>query len=390
MLFASWPFPDRLRPLLLSALALASLGAPLSADAAPAKAKSAPAESLAAAPLPANLDQKKLDAALKAFDAPQADLGTTQAVIVVRKGARVLERFAPGLDSTTRFNSWNVGASLTSALAGRAVETGALKSIDEPAGLIEWTIAADGRQNITIRNLLAMNSGLKWRERGAALEAGSDAEKMLFGAGQANVMFYATSAKAQGEPGKTFTYSTGSSVMLASAVQRRLPPLNAADGLRTYAWRKFISAEFFDKLGMGTASPQFDKSGNYYSSLVWMSARDMAAFGEFCLRDGVWNKERLLPEGWVRSMRTASGAKGGESWGAGFWIKAKEKPDSLMAHLPDDSFAAGGDRGAVIVMIPSKDLVIVRTGISPFGEKGRAALGVWLGELAAAFPDVKP
>ena len=91
MLFASWPFPDRLRPLLLSALALASLGAPLSADAAPAKAKSAPAESLAAAPLPANLDQKKLDAALKAFDAPQADLGTTQAVIVVRKGARVRE-----------------------------------------------------------------------------------------------------------------------------------------------------------------------------------------------------------------------------------------------------------------------------------------------------------
>ena len=94
---------------------------------------------------------------------------------------------------------------------------------------------------------------------------------------------------------------------------------------------------------------------------------------------------------WTRQfMRTPSGAKGGDSYGAGFWIRAKDKPDSLMAHLPADAFAAGGDRGAVIVMIPSKDIVIVRTGVTPFGEKGRAALGVWLGEVAAAFPDVAP
>jgi CubicO group peptidase (beta-lactamase class C family) len=383
------PFLSRLRPSFFSALALSMLCAPFAAQAAPAKAKPSPAQSLTAAPLPANVDQKKLDAALKAFDAPQADLGTTQALVVVQDGARVLERFAPGLDSATRLNSWNVGASVTSALTGRAMKTGALKSIDEPTALTEWTIAADSRRNITIRNLLAMNSGLKWRERSAGSEVGSDAEKMLFGAGQIDIMTYATAAKAETEPGKAFVYSTGSSVMLASAVQRRLPPLNAADGLRTYAWRKFISAEFFDKLGMSDTSPQFDITGNYYSSLVWMSARDMAAFGEFCLRDGVWNKERLLPEGWIRYMRTPSGAAGGESYGAGFWIKAKDSPDSLMAHLPDDAFAAGGDRGAVIVMIPSKDLVIVRAGITPFGEKGRAALGAWLGELAAAFPDVK-
>lgn len=382
----------RLRPLLLSALAASALAASVTASAAPAKQKppAAAAQSLATAALPANVDQAKLEAALKVVGAPQGALGTTQSVIVLHKGAQVLTRVAPGYDANTRFNTWNVGGSVTAALTGRAVQTGALKSIDEPTGLTEWTIAADGREKITIRNLLQMNAGLKWRERGAGHEAGSDAEKMLFGAGQMDIMPYATGAKAQSTPGKAFTYSTGSGVLLASAVQRRLPPLTPSDGLRTYAWRKFISAEFFDKLGMTQTSPQFDITGNYYSSLIWMSARDMAAFGELCLRDGVWNGERRLPEGWVQFMRTPSGAKEAESYGAGFWIKAKDKPDSLMAHLPTDAFAAGGDRGAVIVMIPSKDIVIVRTGITAFGEKSRAALGVWLGEVAAAFPDVKP
>ncbi len=60
-----------------------------------------------------------------------------------------------------------------------------------------------------------------------------------------------------------------------------------------------------------------------------------------------------------------------------------------MANLPDDAFAAGGDRGQVVVMIPSKDLVIVRMGLTPRGEKSRAALGVWLGQATAAFPDKK-
>ena len=382
----------RLRPLFLSALAVGALAAALPAGAAPSKEKppAAAAKSLASAPLPSGVDQAKLDAALKGLGAPQDALGVTQSVIVAHKGALVLERFAAGYEANTRFNTWNVGGSVTAALTGRAIQTGALKSIDEPTGLTEWTIAADGREKITLRNLLQMNAGLKWRERDAGSEAGSDAEKMLFGAGQMNIMGYATASKAQKAPGESFTYSTGSSVLLASAVQRRLPALTPSDGLRTYAWRKFISEDFFDKLGISQTAPQFDIRGNYYSSLIWMSARDMAAFGELCLRDGVWNGERLLPEGWVQFMRTPSGAKGGESYGAGFWIKAKDKPDSLMAHLPADAFAAGGDRGAVIVMIPSKDIVIVRTGVTPFGEKGRAALGVWLGEVAAAFPDVKP
>ena len=363
----------RLRPLFLSALAVGALTASVTAGAAPAQQKPpAATQSLAAAPLPSGVGQTKLDAALKALDAPRDALGVTQSVIVAHKGALVLERFAAGYEANTRFNTWNVGGSVTAALTGRAVQTSALKSIDEPTGLTEWTIAADGREKITIRNLLQMNAGLKWRERGAGSEAGSDAEKMLFGAGQMDIMPYATG------------------VLLASAVQRRLPALTPSDGLRTYAWRKFISEDFFDKLGMSQTAPQFDIAGNYYSSLVWMSARDMAAFGELCLRDGVWNGERLLPEGWVQFMRTPSGAKGGDSYGAGFWIRAKDKPDSLMAHLPADAFAAGGDRGAVIVMIPSKDIVIVRTGVTPFGEKGRAALGVWLGEVAAAFPDVAP
>lgn len=383
----------RLRPLFLSALAVGALAAALPAGAAPAGERApaaAAVKSLASAPLPSGVDQTKLDAALKALGAPQDALGVTQSVIVAHKGALVLERAAAGYEANTRFNTWNVGGSVTAALTGRAVHTGALKSIDEPTGLTEWTIAADGREKITIRNLLQMNGGLKWRERNAGSEAGSDAEKMIFGAGQKNIMGYATAAKAQKAPGETFTYSTGSAVLLASAVQRRLPALTPSDGLRTYAWRKFISEEFFDKLGMSQTAPQFDIRGNYYSSLIWMSARDMAAFGELCLRDGVWNGERLLPEGWVKFMRTTSGAKGAESYGAGFWIKAKDKPDSLMAHLPADAYAAGGDRGAVIVMIPSKDIVIVRTGITQFGEKSRAALGVWLGELAAAFPDVTP
>jgi hypothetical protein len=182
-------------------------------------------------------------------------------------------------------------------------------------------------------------------------------------------------------------------VLLSAGLQRRLPALNNLDGRRTYALKNFMDAEFFGKLGMSTVSPEFDIVGNFQASdFVYASGRDFARLGLFWLRDGQWGEERLLPEGWMDFARTAPAAKHAGAYGAGFWIKAKgdAKQDPLMAALPDDAFAAGGERGAALVMVPSKDLVILRLGITPWGEHSRKALGAWLGDLVAAFPDAAP
>jgi CubicO group peptidase (beta-lactamase class C family) len=145
---------------------------------------------------------------------------------------------------------------------------------------------------------------------------------------------------------------------------------------------------------MTSALPEFDAAGTFLGgSLVYATARDFARFGLLYLRDGVWDGRRILPAGWVDFARTRGPAPNGGTYGAGFWITPPAgdpaRPHALTPDGPSDLFDAQGHEGQLAVIVPSKDLVVVRLG--RFDDTSRAwqALGRWVQLLVAAFPDVR-
>jgi CubicO group peptidase (beta-lactamase class C family) len=151
------------------------------------------------------------------------------------------------------------------------------------------------------------------------------------------------------------------------------------------AW---IRRSLFDPLGMASALPEFDPAGTFGGgSFVYASARDFARFGELYRLDGVWRGRRILPRGWVKFARTPTVEA---TYGAGFWLEAPagHTPPSLMSGAgPMDGFSAQGHNGQVILIVPSKSLVIVRLALMDDGDAGWKALGEWLTPVVNSLPD---
>ena len=125
---------------------------------------------------------------------------------------------------------------------------------------------------------------------------------------------------------------------------------------------------------MASASARFDPAGTWIgSSFVFASARDFARFGLLYLRDGVWEGERVLPEGWVEYARTATPGSAGE-YGAHWWLP----PGG------EGMFSANGYRGQYVFVAPARDVVAVRLGESTAEQQ--PLVKAWLGELVARFP----
>lgn len=125
---------------------------------------------------------------------------------------------------------------------------------------------------------------------------------------------------------------------------------------------RLVPLALLAKIGMAHTEMGADWRGNYIlSSQVWSTARDLARLGQFWLQDGVWQGERLLPEGWIRYMTTPSGPQPatGPGYGATLWLFGPKQG------LPEGSYAAQGNRGQYIMVIPSAKLVIVRRGEDP-------------------------
>jgi CubicO group peptidase (beta-lactamase class C family) len=127
----------------------------------------------------------------------------------------------------------------------------------------------------------------------------------------------------------------------------------------------FPYTELFYKLGMYSAVLEPDPSGTFVgSSYMYAVARDWARLGLLFLNDGVFNKERILPEGWVaKSTKSSSTDKRG--YGYQIWLNAGS--DSSVKHFPSapsDMFYADGFESQLIFVIPSKKLVIVRLGLT--------------------------
>lgn len=275
----------------------------------------------------------------------------TRAVVVVHKGELVAEQYAPGFDRHHRQLSWSMAKSITGTLIGMLVKEGKL-SLDQPAPVASWKTATDGRAEITLRHLLQQTSGLDFEEN---YSKATDATNMLFR--KADMASYTESHALKVEPGSNFYYSSGNSNILSGILRSTL-----GDSL----YHRYPYEKLFYKLGMYSAVMETDASGNFVgSSYVYATPRDWARLGLLYLQNGNWNNEQLLPENWVQlATQPVPVAPQGE-YGFQIWLNAGNPIGSSnrkYPSLPADLYYFSGYEGQQVLMIPSKELVIVRLG----------------------------
>src|SRR4029077_4405674 len=229
-----------------------------------------------------------------AFAEPeQPPLRATKAVVVVKDGHVVAERYAEGYGIDTPILGFSSTKSVISALTGILVRKGAL-TLDQPAPVAAWQGAGDPRGAITVDQLLRHTAGLAI---GSSLEASLGAafepvNRMKFM--ESDMAGYAESLGLATPPGTVWNYNDGNFIILSQLIR------NAAGGKAADVVR-FARQELFAPLGMRNVTIEFDASGNPEgSSQMLASARDWARFGTLYLNDGVAGGRRILPEGWVQ------------------------------------------------------------------------------------------
>lgn len=301
---------------------------------------------------PAAVDSTKLQSAIGDIFVEEDTILPirTRAVVVVYHDQLIAERYADGFDAGTKLAGWSMTKSVFNALTGILVKQGRLQ-IDGPAPVPEWRGVNDPRHAITIRDLLQQRSGLDFEE---VYSKASDATRMLYE--KADMGGFTASHHLKNKPGSVFYYSSGNSNIVSRIIRQTL-----GDSL----YYGFPYRQLFYKLGMHSAVIEPDASGTFVgSSYMYATARDWARFGLLYLHDGVFNGERILPEGWVKKSTTPA-MEAVRGYGFQIWLNTGS--NASVRHYPDapaDMFYADGFEGQQIFIIPSKDLVVVRLGLT--------------------------
>jgi len=299
-----------------------------------------------AAPMDTVLPEVDMDqinkAMAMAFSKPETQ--KTRTMLILYKGHLIAEKYIDGFDKDTPILGWSMTKSVLAACYGILEHQGKLE-MDWPAPIPEWK--DDERQNITLNHLLRMQSGLEWDEDYSGI---SDVTRMLFL--DSDMTQAQRNKKAVAEPTEIWNYSSGTTNLLSGILRQQF---------RSHQeYLDFPYSALIDKIGMYSMILEADIAGNYVgSSYAWASTRDWARFGQLHLNKGNWNGEQLFDSTWVDYITKPTINSDG-TYGAHFWLNAEGKyPD-----VPNDMFSCNGFEGQHVFMIPSKDLVIVRTGLA--------------------------
>ena len=274
-----------------------------------------------------------------------------RAIVIVDHGHIVGERYATGFRPSTPLLGWSMTKTVMAGVIGMLIKDGKL-TLDQ-AGF--WN-GSDGRERIQLKDLLAMSSGLKWNE---AYGAVSDVTRMLYL--QPDMAKFAGAPPLAHPPGEVWVYSSGTAVFLSHIAQEA-----AAQDLAA-----FIDARLFKPLGITSATIEPDEHGTLVgSSYMYATARDWARYGQFLLQDGTWAGHDLLPAGYVAMMAEPVAASKGQYGKGQTWLWGSDaatpgvNPDAAFG-IPPDTFWMSGHDGQNIAIIKSRQLVIVRLGLTP-------------------------
>jgi CubicO group peptidase (beta-lactamase class C family) len=290
-------------------------------------------------------------------DSRHARPQNTRGVIAVYRGRIIAERYAPGWGPYTPQLSWSMGKSIAATLTGVLVQQGML-TLDQPAPVAEWRRPGDPRATIRIRDLLNMSSGLDFDNFGAspdAFIAANEHFRIYYDA--LDVFAHAIHQPLRFPPGTLQRYRNSDPLTLMAIARRTL------EGKGT-DWLTFPQRQLFDRIGVRSFVLETDAWGNFIiTGFDYGGTRDWARLGLLYLWKGMWQGQRILPENWAAFVSTPAPGDRSRGYGGLFWLNAGRSNPKL----PADAYWMAGHMGQITMIIPSRDLVVVRHGPSSGG-----------------------
>ncbi|HEF4758329.1 TPA: serine hydrolase [Pseudomonas putida] len=280
----------------------------------------------------------------------------TDALLVIRDGQLIYERYAGPTSADTPHLTWSISKSLMATVLGVAYGEGHFKLQDPVA---KFYPPLKKHPNLTMADLLHWASGLDWQEDYEYAPLKSSVVAMLYTRGHPDMAAFTAAHASYAAPGQAFRYSSGDSNLLSAALKTIVGPDRYAD----FPW-----TALFEPLGIRHAVWETDATGTFVaSSYAYLTARDLARIGLLMARDGRWGDRQLVPRDWVafnrepfaRYRANQDDAVPGGHW----WLnRAAGGAVTPWPDAPVDTFAALGHWGQAMYVIPSEKLVIVRYG----------------------------
>jgi CubicO group peptidase (beta-lactamase class C family) len=328
-------------------------------------------------PLPGQINAAKLKQAVDAAFEPVDAM--TAAFVVTWQGRLIAERYGEGITAQTPLEGWSMGKSVTATLLGILLKQGVYE-LWQPAPIPEWQSRGDTRAAIRIADLLHMSSGLRIRapQDPDFDPSGPYPDHVYLYTGSVNMFRYAATRPLQWPPNTVGRYHNTDPVLINYLIRLALEK-------RKEEYLSFPQRALFDKIGIRTMVMETDPFGNFLTQGYELaSGRDWARLGNLYLQDGVWNGERILPEGYAAFVSTVAPAWEADRrpvYGGFFWING----DGAFP-VPKQAYYMAGAGGQTTLIVPSHDLVVVRLG----HYKGAAAGGVSLWKALALLMDAVP
>lgn len=277
------------------------------------------------------------------------------ALLVMHRDRLVVEQYWQGHQASDPVNSMSMVKTLLALLIGVAIDEGHIGSIQDPVGnyLTEW--ADDPRGDITLADLLYMQSGLRNDDRTDTLR--SDLVQLY---GGSNVQKIALSIPLEGPPGQAFDYSNFNSQLLSLVLER-------ATG---ESFGDYLSSRLWQPLGAGDGFLWLDRPGGHAKPFCcfFATAPDWVRLGQMLLHRGKVGDRQIIPKGWLEQMLKESPLE--PTFGLHIWLKARtaDYPQvnrASSAPFAADTFYLDGRHHQRVYVIPSEELVIVRLGEDP-------------------------
>jgi CubicO group peptidase (beta-lactamase class C family) len=329
------------------------------------------------APLPAGIDGDKLKRAIDAAFEPAESF--TSALVVTHRGRVIGERYMPGITETTPLESWSMGKSVTATLMGILIKQG-VYDLWQRAPIPEWQGEGDARAKIRVADLLRMSSGLRIKapQDPDYDPSGTYPDHLYLYTGGVDSFHYAATRPLQWPAGMVGRYHNTDPVLINYLI--RLAVEKRGEEYLSFPWRAL-----FDKLGIRTMVIETDPFGNFLTQgYDFASGRDWARLGNLYLQDGMWNGERILPEGYAKFVATVAPAWEADKrpvYGGFFWING----DGTFP-VPKEAYYMSGAGGQTTLIVPSHDLVVVRLGHYKGSGPGAQSLRKALAFLMEAVP----
>jgi CubicO group peptidase (beta-lactamase class C family) len=299
-------------------------------------------------PWPDGVDRGKIDAAVDAAFADPA--GLTAAFLVVHKGRILAERYMPGITKDTQLESWSMGKSITSTLFALLVKDGTY-TLEQPAPVPLWQAPGDPRAAIRNIDLLRMSAGLKFVGNQEGAPSNTVLDHYFIYTGGIDAFDFSITRPPEFPPNTEGRYRNCDPLTIGYLIKRAVE--RKGDQYLTWPQRML-----FDRIGIRRQVLETDPYGNFLmTGYDYGTARNWARLGLLYLNDGVWQGQRILPEGWSTFVSTLAPAWKTPVYGGFFWING----DGSW-NLPRETYFAAGAGGQNTWIVPSKDLVVVRMG----------------------------